>query len=138
MPSKRNRKQCLSPRQKRDLDIEIGFMAGVVRTDPGFVDAWQVLAENYSLRGRFDEGLSADLQLSRLLPDDPFVQYNLACSYSRIGRIEEAVRALHRALDLGYRDFYWISRDPDLAPIRQHPLYKDLRKRMRTLKLETR
>ena len=136
MPSKRNRKKELSSRQRRDLDIEIGFVEGVVRRDPGYVEALQVLAENYTLRGRYTESLGADVQLSRLLPDDALVRYNLACSYSLAGRIEDAVRAIHKALDLGYRDFRWISRDPDLAPIRKHPHYKELRSRIRTLKLE--
>jgi hypothetical protein len=39
-------------------------------------------------------------------------------------------------LDLGYRDFKWLRRDPDLRGLRQHPLYKSVRERVRELEAE--
>jgi hypothetical protein len=43
------------------------------------------------------------------------------------------VAALHQALDLGYRDFKWLRRDPDLRKLRRHPLYKSVRERVRAM-----
>ena len=123
----------MSPREAKDLDIEIGFLEGVVRRDPAYVEALQVLGDNYTRRGRFHEGLSVDLVLSRLRPDDALVQYNLACSCALTHQPEAALAALHRALDLGYRDFNWLRRDPDLAGLRKHPLFKSIRARIREL-----
>ena len=107
--------------QERNLDIEIGFLEGVVRRDPGYIDALQILGDNYTRRGRFEDGLKVDEQLVRLRPGDALVYYNLACSYSLTEQFESAAAALNRALDLGYRDFKWLSKDPDLAKLRKHP-----------------
>jgi len=49
-----------------------------------------------------------------------------------------AINALEHALELGYRDFKWLRRDPDLKNIRRHPRYKRIRERIRVLEMETR
>ena len=116
---------------QRDLDVEIGFLEGLVRRDPGYVDALKILGDDYTSRGRVADGLRVDEKLARLNPDDPFAFYNLGCSYSLAGQFEHAAAALHKALDLGYRDFQWLSRDPDLGPFRKHPLYRRLRARVK-------
>jgi tetratricopeptide (TPR) repeat protein len=132
MPKKSITKQ-MSRREARDLDIEIGFLEGVVRRDPEYVDALQILGDNYTRRGRFTKGLEVDLRLCRLRPDDALTHYNLACSLALTGEAGQAIDTLHRALDLGYRDFKWMRRDPDLRGLRQHPLYKSIRARIRKL-----
>ena len=122
--------------QERNLDIEIGFLEGVVRRDPGYIDALQILGDNYTRRGRFEDGLKVDEQLVRLRPGDALVHYNLACSYSLTEQFESAAAALNRALDLGYRDFKWLSKDPDLAKLRKHPLYKKIRARIKAMEIK--
>jgi len=82
MPKKANLARKLSRRQQRDLDIEIGFMEGVVQRDPRFVEALQILGDDYTRRGKFHEGLKIDEQLVELRPQDPTMLYNLACSYT--------------------------------------------------------
>ena len=124
----------LTREQQRELDIKIGFMEGVVRRDPAFVEALQVLGDDYTRRGRYVAGLKVDEQLAQLRPEDSLVQYNLACSYSLTGNFNQAAAALARALDLGYRDFKWLARDPDLAAVREHPLYKAIRDKMRRIR----
>lgn len=137
MPQKSsNRDKRLTPQQERDVDIEIGFIEGVVRRDPKYVDALQVLGDNYTRRGRFADGLKVDEQLVTLMPNDALVHYNLACSFALTGQPAQAVAALHRALDLGYSDFNWLRRDPDLKSIRRHPLYRSIRDRVRALKVK--
>jgi predicted Zn-dependent protease len=138
MPQKNNRRGQLSPQQAYDLDVEIGFVEGVVRRAPDDVGALQVLGDNYTRRGRFADGLKVDEQLSALLPDDPLVHYNLACSCALTGQPERAVTALHRALDLGYCDVKWIRRDPDLRSLRRHPLFRTIRERLRTMEIRVR
>ena len=124
MPKKPVKK--LSRRELRDLDVEISFLNGVVRRDPDFVEALQVLGDAYTKRGRFDAGLEVDEQLSRLCPDDPMVLYNLACSYALTKRHEPAADALLRAIDVGYKDFKWLLKDPDLASLRKHPSFEKI------------
>ena len=71
----------LSSREQRDLDIEIQFLEGVVRRDRRYVEALQLLGDDYTRRGRFKDGLQVDRRLARLCPEDPLVHYNLACSF---------------------------------------------------------
>lgn len=46
------------------------------------------------------------------------VSYNLACCFSRLGRIEKAAEALQEAWDGGFRDLELARTDPDLAALR--------------------
>lgn len=135
MPGKRNDRKKMTPAEERDLDVRIEFIEGLVRRDPGYVDALQLLGDHYTQRGRFVEGLQVDERLARLEPDSPLVFYNLACSYSLIDQFEAAAIALERALNLGYRDFHWLAKDPDLRKLRKHPLYQRVEDRIRQLKL---
>ena len=124
----------MSRRQRRDLDIEVSFLEGVVRRDPDYVEALQILGDDYTRCGNFSGGLWVDRQLARLRPDDPTVHYNLACSYAILNQINRAVWSLDRAIELGYRDFRWLTEDPDLENVRCHHLYKRIRSRIRSLR----
>ena len=118
----------------KDLDFEISFMEGVARRDPQFIEALQILGDDYTRRGRYVEGLKVDERLAALCPEDAMVRYNLACSCALTGLPERAARELEQAIDLGYRDFNWMSRDPDLKALRADPLYRRIRAKVRQLK----
>jgi len=124
--------------EQRDLDTRIEFMEGLVRRDPNYVDALQLLGDHYTERGRLQEGLKVDERLARLQPEDPLVFYNLACSYSLTDQFERATLALERALQLGYRDFTWLARDPDLKKLRQQPAFNDIKAKIRQMKTKPR
>src|ERR1043166_4205937 len=124
MPAKSSARKRLSRKEARELDVKIEFMEGIVRRDPEYVEALQLLGDHYTQRGRFEEGLKVDEQLSRLEPGNPLVFYNLACSYSLIGQVDMAAAALEKALLLGYRDFKWLAKDPDLRTLRKHPIFR--------------
>jgi tetratricopeptide (TPR) repeat protein len=134
MPVKSSAKKKLTPAEQRDLDVRIEFIEGIVRRDPGYVDALQLLGDHYTQRGRFVEGLQVDERLSHLDPENPLTFYNLACSYSLTDQFEAAVAALEKALGLGYRDFKWLAKDPDLRKLRKHPLYQRVEDKVRQLK----
>lgn len=126
----------MSRASRRDLDTSIEFMEGLVRRDPDYVDALQLLGDHYTRRGRYAEGLKVDERLSRLEPHDPLVFYNLACSCSLTGQFDRAVFALQKAFQLGYRDFNWLARDPDLRNLRQQTIYREIRNKIRRMKIE--
>jgi len=138
MPGKSSRRKKMTVAEVRDLDVRIDFMEGLVRRDPGYVDALQLLGDHYTQRGRYTEGLVVDEQLSRLEPTNPLVFYNLACSYSLTDRFEYAIDALEKALHLGYSDFKWLAKDPDLRKLRKHPLYQRVAERIREMKSKVR
>ena len=135
MPVKSSARKSRHTREAtRALDIQIQFMEGVVRRDPRYVEALQLLGDNYTKRGRYSEGLGVDERLATLEPENPLVFYNLACSYSLLDRCDDAAEAIERALNLGYRDFKWMTRDPDLKKLRAHPRYKSIRAKIRQIK----
>ncbi|MEI6357089.1 MAG: hypothetical protein WCP53_08300 [Verrucomicrobiota bacterium] len=132
MPKQDDRK--LSRRQERDLDVEIDFLEALVRRAPDYVEALQVLGDDYSDRGRAGDGLKVDERLLQLRPDDANVRFNYACSLALNGQTELACTEIDRAIDLGYRDFKWLQRDPDLAVLRKHASFKKVRAKIRALK----
>jgi tetratricopeptide (TPR) repeat protein len=136
MPEKSSaRGKKLSRKEVRNLDVQISFLEGIVRRDPQFVEALQILGDLYTHRGRYERSLHVDKQLSRLEPRNPLAFYNLACSHSLNGEFDHATAALEKAIALGYRDFKWLSRDPDLRRLRKHPLYRAIREKIRKMKL---
>ena len=73
MPVKSNSKKKASPATHRELDAKIEFMKGLVRRDPDYVDALQLLGDHYTQRGLLQEGLKVDERLARLEPTSPLV-----------------------------------------------------------------
>ena len=138
MPKTLSAKKKLTRQERRDLDIEIGFIEGVIQRDPQFIEALQILGDDYTRRGKFVNGLKIDEQLARLRPDDSTVLYNLACSYALTKRFVRAANALSRALDSGYDDFKWMMKDPDLKKLRDHSLFKKVQTKMKSLKIKVR
>jgi tetratricopeptide (TPR) repeat protein len=138
MPAKNTARKKMSRVEQRELDTKIEFIEGLVRRDPNYVDALQILGDHYTQRGRIIEGLKVDERLARLEPGNPLVFYNLACSYSLSGEIDQAANALEKALQLGYRDFDWLAKDPDLKPLRGHAAFDDLKAKIRQLKSKAR
>jgi tetratricopeptide (TPR) repeat protein len=125
----------LTRRDLRDLDVRISFLEGLVRRDGRYIEALQILGDSYTQRGRFEHSLKVDQQLSQLEPGNPLVFYNLACSYSLNSEFDAAAAALDKALSLGYRDFKWLAKDPDLRPLRKHPLYRGIKDKIRKMKV---
>lgn len=133
MPAKSTKKK-LTNAEQRDLDTKIQFIEGVVRRAPDYVDALQLLGDHYTQRGRYTEGLHVDERLARLEPQNPLVFYNLACSYSLTDEFDRALFALDHAIKLGYRDFRWLAKDPDLKKLRAHPSFDELKEKIQRLK----
>ena len=126
----------LTAREARDLDVQISFLEGLVRRTPECVETLQMLGDHYAQRGQLDHSLKVDQELARLQPRNPLVFYNLACDHCLNGEVDRAVEALEKALALGYCDFKWLAKDPDLLQLRQHPLYRDIETRIRKMKVK--
>lgn len=116
-------------RSKEQLDFEIVFYERLLAETPDFVDALRALGEAYSRRGWYEKGLRVDEQLIRLKTGDPVVWYNLACSYSLLNRPDEAIDALRKAIGLGYDDFEYLLKDPDLSTAHRSPKLRQLLER---------
>jgi tetratricopeptide (TPR) repeat protein len=137
MPQKSSpRNKRRSRKESRDLDVKISFLEGLVTRDPQYVEALQILGDHYTQRGRFEHSLKVDKRLSRLEPRNPLVFYNLACSYSLNREFDRAAAALEKALLHGYTDFKWLAKDPDLRPLRKHPIFRTIQDKIRKMKVK--
>ena len=131
MPKKtRNTRRKMTDQELRDLDVEIVFMEGVIGRDAGYIEALQILGDDYTRRDRFEDGLRIDRRLVQLRPRDPLAYYNLACSYSLMEQLDLAAAALNSAISFGYKDFDWMARDPDLKHLREDAGYKKIQARI--------
>lgn len=111
--------------------FEIQFFESILRRSPRDTSVIEILGGLYTKDGRIDDGLRMDRRLVRLLPDNATAHYNLACSLALKKRKADAMRSLHRAVELGYRDFDWMLQDPDLESLRNLPAFKDLVSRLK-------
>ena len=113
-----------------DYDFEIIFFEKLLEKRPSFIQALIALGNVYTQKGDYEKGLEIDLRLKQLRRDDPTVHYNLACSYSLLGRIEDALLSLKRAINLGYEDFDYLLRDPDLENLKKDKRFRHLLKKV--------
>jgi tetratricopeptide (TPR) repeat protein len=109
-----------------DTAFEIGFYESVLRRDPGYLEVVEILGGLYTKVGRIADGLRMDRRLVRLQPENATAHYNLACSLALSRRRAAAMRSLKHAVSLGYRDFEWMTHDPDLEGLRRHPGFVEL------------
>ncbi|MFZ1055245.1 MAG: hypothetical protein WAN79_06185 [Opitutaceae bacterium] len=105
----------------RDTAFEMSFFESVLRHDPQCVEVIEILGGLYTKLGRVADGLKMDRKLVRLQPSNPTAHYNLACSLALSKRNSDALRSLRHAIGLGYRDFEWMSHDPDLQGLKRNP-----------------
>ena len=112
-------------RRERDaLAFEIDFFERLIARHPTFVEPLLQLGEAYTRAGRYTDGLSVDRRLVKLRPRDAFAWYNLGCSYTLLEHLPQALRALKKAIELGYDDWEFLQRDPDLASLRRAPEFQ--------------
>lgn len=52
--------------------------------------------------------------------------YNAAGTLAQLGEVEQALDLLERAVEREFGFRRWIEKDPDLAPLREHPRYAGL------------
>ena len=104
-----------------DHAFEMTFFESVLRRAPDYTEVVEILGGLYTKHGRIADGLRMDRKLVRLLPGNATAHYNLACSLALLKRKPDALRALNRAVELGYKDFDWMAQDPDLEGLKEHP-----------------
>ena len=76
--------------------------------------------------GRDAEALSWIQKIIDEDPSDAGNWYDYACLYGRMNRIEDAMKALEKAFECGYRNFSHMEYDYDMDILRNLPRYKEL------------
>ncbi|MBI1831925.1 MAG: hypothetical protein HYR84_10800 [Planctomycetes bacterium] len=118
--------------QQSQLDFEVDFFETILNRNPEFIDVLRVHGNNLTLKGCYAEGLAIDKRIVALRPQDPLAHYNLACSYSLLKKADHALRALRKALELGYRDFRYLREDRDLVAVRKDPRFRQMLREFET------
>lgn len=123
----------LSAQEREHLTFEADFCLAVLKKRPYQFETLQVAANSLTALGYYQDGLKFDQRLEEMRPSDALVIFNLACSLSLVGRVEDAMEKLEAAVTLGYRDRQHIKEDPDLENLRSHPRFKQLEARLNAL-----
>ena len=111
---------------KHDPAFDIAFFEAIHSRVPSYVDVIELLGGLYTKTGRIADGLRMDRKLVRLQPDNSTAHYNLACRLALCKRRADALRALRKAITLGYTDRDWMLKDPDLECLKNDPDFKKL------------
>jgi len=121
-------------RTARRKPFEVRFYENLLKGHPNFVEVLISLGDIYTKKGFYREGLAVDRKLADLRPEDPIVHYNLACSLSLLGEVKEAMLYLKKAVLLGYDEFEYILKDPDLENIRKLPEFNKFFNKLKIIK----
>jgi tetratricopeptide (TPR) repeat protein len=108
-------------RQRRTQTIEAHL-----RKVPEDVRARMMLGIDYAVAGRIEDAMREVNIAMMLRPDDAITMYNAACAYCKMDKLPEAMDALKRSWDAGYRDARWARRDPDLLKLQGDPEFERL------------
>lgn len=119
-----------SPSERPGLEFLAEFLETAIRHRPDNVEALAELGHVYTRLGRLSQGLEIDRLLVRLVPDNPTVHYNLACSLALSGSPAQALDALEAAVRLGYTDAEFLVEDGDLASVRSDPRFRELLRKL--------
>ena len=85
-----------------------------------------LVAGDYADFGRVEDALQQLNMALTLRANEPSILYNVACTYCGLNRKAEALDALRKAWETGFRDAVWARRDPDLAPLHGDPEFERL------------
>jgi tetratricopeptide (TPR) repeat protein len=111
-----------------ESEFQLAFLESALASAPENLDVLFELGELYTQMGRIEEGLEVDRKLVKILPDNPTVHYNLACSLALAGEKRKALKALETAFKRGFTDFNMLLEDDDLESLREEPDFRALLK----------
>jgi tetratricopeptide (TPR) repeat protein len=85
-----------------------------------------LLAGDYADVGRMDDATREANLAMALRPNEATVLYNLACLFCHMQKKPEALDALRKAWNAGFKESDWARRDPDLTLLRGDPEFERL------------
>lgn len=91
----------------------------ITEKEPGEGLAWFGLAYCRHQQKQYGAACEAGARAAEFPEFEAGSLYNMACSYSLLGRIPDATQALNSALDAGYFDYDNMAVDTDIAALRE-------------------
>jgi serine/threonine protein kinase/Flp pilus assembly protein TadD len=83
-----------------------------------------LLGGHYAEVNRIDDAVRETNLAITLRPNEAVVLYNAACNYCLLKRKPEAIDALRKAWEAGFKDPGWARRDPDLSLLHGDPEFE--------------
>src|SRR5262249_22285197 len=83
-----------------------------------------LLGNDYAQLGRVEDALREAKLAITLRANEASILYNAACLYCQLQQKGEAIDALRKAWEAGFRDSTWARRDPDLASLHGDPEFE--------------
>jgi len=115
---------------KKHLIFRKNFYERVLKKKKDYYEVLMQLSIIYSELGQYEKAKEVDKKIVEISPYDPIAYYNLACDYSILGDVERSVKWLKYAINLGYKDFKYMEKDPDLENARKTSLYREILKKI--------
>jgi len=104
----------------------MGVLEHQIELVPEDVRARMLLANCYAFLGRKYDASQQLEKAVAMRPNDPNTLYNAACTYGLLAMKAEAIAMLKRAVETGFSDVEWVSRDSDLACLHGEPEFERL------------
>lgn len=102
-------------------EFEVEFYESILAGHPAYPEVLSRLGQLLTNLGQHQRALAIDRTHAQIRPTNSVVLYNLACSQSLCGNLEEALDTLKVAVDHGYDDLEHLGADPDLYPLHDYP-----------------
>jgi transcriptional regulator GlxA family with amidase domain len=98
----------------------------VTEADPQNGVAWYRLGTSLAQAKQLEEAIAPLTKAAEFPERRSGALYNLACAQARLGRSSEALDALARAVEAGFREKWYLEHDDDLASIRELPRFREI------------
>ncbi|HEY4273539.1 MAG TPA: tetratricopeptide repeat protein [Candidatus Udaeobacter sp.] len=119
------------PDEAREADQQaVGLINKYLEIDPNEARAYSLGANSLARLGEREPSKQWSEQAVALAPNDPVILYNAACNLAQLGEHESALDGLERSIEAGVEVRDWIKHDPDFEPLRDHPRFQAIVKRI--------
>ena len=108
------------------LHREVDIYESHLKKMPEDARARVLLAGDYAMLGRSEDATREANMAMVLRPDDSMILYNTACVFCTLDNGSDALIAIKKAWESGYRDATWTRKDPDLALLHGNPEFDRL------------
>lgn len=99
----------------------MGALENHLKEVPEDARARVLLGCDYAELGRVEDAMRETQLATTLRANEASILYNAACTYCFLNKKTEALDALRKAWEAGFKDAVWARRDPDLAILRGEP-----------------
>jgi len=109
---------------KNYVHRELAIYEEALKKTPEDARVRVLLAGCYAKQERLDEAKREVDMAMALRPDDAMILYNCACAYCGMNNVKDALVAIKKAWESGYRNATWTRQDPDLSLLHGEPEFE--------------